>query len=200
MNQLLHKFPMPIATPRLIIRPPQLNDALAVHAAILESFEELHQFMPWAQEKQSIEATEDFIRTAVANWILQRNEEPYLPLFIFDSTTQDFVGATGYHHFDWTIPCLEVGYWIRSSRSGNGLMTEAVNALTQYAFKELQVKRIAITCDTHNIKSKNIPERLGYSLEGELKYNRRTNDNQISNTYIFARYNLDDMPKLEITW
>ncbi len=200
MNKLLHNFPMPITTPRLIIQPPQLNDAQAVHTAILESFEELHKFMPWAQEKQTIEATEEFIRTAVANWILQRNEEPYLPLFIFDNITKEFIGATGLHHFDWQVPCLEVGYWIRTSRAGKGLMTEAINALTQYAFKELQVKRIAITCDTQNTKSKNIPERLGYTLEGELKFNRITNNNKISNTYVFARYNLDGMAKLETKW
>ncbi len=57
------------------------------------------------------------------------------------------IGATGYHHMIWEVPCLETGYWIRTQYSGKGYMTEAVNAITQYATKQLKMKRVAITCD-----------------------------------------------------
>ncbi len=191
---------MPITTPRLIIRPPELTDTQNVHSAILESFEELHRFMPWAKEKQSIEATEQFIKEALANWILQRNEEPFLPLLIIDTNTKKFIGATGYQHFNWDIPCLETGYWIRSSRSGEGLMTEAINALSHYAFKQLGVKRIAITCDEDNNRSKKIPERLGYNLEGILKANRVNILNEVTNTCVFACYSIDSLPSLDVSW
>lgn len=191
---------MPITTPRMILRPPQPGDETVIHAAIIESFDSLNQYMPWAKEKQSIETTEIFVRQAAANWILKKNEEPYLPILIFDRTTMQFIGSTGYHHIDWTIPSLEMGYWLRDSRTSQGLMTEAVNALTQYAFKQLQVKRITITCDIRNDKSRKIPERLGFCLEGTLKFNRLTIEGELSNTLIFARYNLDGLPALEVTW
>ncbi len=32
------------------------------------------------------------------------------------------------------VPMFEIGYWIDSQYSGNGYITEAVNAITQYAF------------------------------------------------------------------
>ena len=194
-------FPMPITTPRLLIRPPQIGDEHAVNAAILESYDLLHEFMDWANTKPSLKNMETYIQEAVANWIAKKNDEPYLPLFMFDKVSGVFIGATGYHHYTWTVPCLEIGYWIRSSYLGRGLMTEAINALTQYAFKQLAVKRIAITCDVDNIRSKKIPERLHYTLEGRLKYHRRKPiSGELSDTLVFAKYNLDNLPALSVRW
>lgn len=79
-------------------------------------------------------------------------------------------------------------------------MTEAVNAITQYAFKQLGMKRIAITCDIDNTRSKKIPERLGYQLEAVIKTNRVKVTGEISNTLIFARHNLDELPNIAVTW
>ena len=152
------------------------------------------------KKKPSLDESEQFVREAAANRIVKKNEEPWLSIFIFDKINEQFIGATGYHNIDWDIPRLEIGYWIRSSYSHQGFMTEAVNALTQYAFKQLHVKRIAITCDVDNERSKKIPERLGFYLEGTLKFNRLKANGTISDTLIFARYNLDDLPNIIITW
>lgn len=192
---------MPIITPRLLIRPTQVNDGKAVNAAILESYEELHRFMDWAKTKPSVEDSEEQARLAAANWILKRNEEPWLQLFIYDKTTGEFIGGTGYHHIIWEVPSVETGYWIRSSRAKEGLMTEAINAITQYAFKQLGVKRIAITCDLDNSRSQMIPERLNYTLEATLKSNRRKPiTGEISDTLVYAKYDLDNLPNLNVNW
>lgn len=201
MKPILLDLPVPIITPRLILRPPQMGDGIVVNEAVLESFAVLNEFMPWAREKPSVEESEEFARQAAANWILKNNDEPYLPLFMFDKETNQFVGGTGYHHYDWDVPSIETGYWIRSSCAGKGFMTEAVNAITQYAFKQLGVKRITITCDRDNIRSKKIPERLGFFLEGTLKGSRRKPlTNEISDTLIYSRYDLNGLPNLVVTW
>ena len=80
-------------------------------------------------------------------------------------------------------------------------MTEAVNALTRYAFLELHAKRIEITCDVLNLRSKKVPERLGYTLEATLKNHRRNPaDNSISGTLIYAKYDLENLPELSVQW
>lgn len=201
MKPLLFDFPMPITTPRLQLRPPKLGDGIIINSAILESFDSLHRLMPWAKTRPSIQESEEFSRQAAANWILKNNDEPYLPLFIFDRKTNQFLGATGFHHFSWEIPCLEIGYWIRTQSTGQGLMTEAINAITQYAFQQLAVKRIEIRCDINNVRSKKIPERLGYHLEATLKSNRiDPGTGKVSDTLVFVRHNINDLPKLSITW
>lgn len=200
MNAILLNLPVPITTPRLLLKPPQIGDGAIVNAAVLESLNELCPYMPWANTAPSVSDTEEFCRLAAANWILKKNEEPYLPLFIFNRQTGDFIGGTGFHHLDWKIPCIETGYWIRSTCAKLGFMTEAVNALTQYAFQELNVKRIAITCAKDNIRSQKLAERLGYTLEGTLRYNRLTINNELSSTLIFARYDVSNLPELPVKW
>lgn len=201
MKPILLDLPMPITTPRLIIRPPQIGDGIAVNEAILESFDVLHTFMDWAKEKPSVEESEELVRLSAANWILKKSEEPWLQLFIFDKATNQFIGGTSFYNTQWEVPSVETGYWIRSSRAHQGLMTEAINAITQYAFKQLNVKRIAMTCDIDNIRSKKIPERLGYSLEATLKAHRRKPvTNEISDTLVYARYDLLKLPDLDVNW
>jgi RimJ/RimL family protein N-acetyltransferase len=197
IKPILLNLPMPIITPRLVLRPPQPGDGIAVNQAVLESFETLKEFMPWAQIKPSVDESEEFARTAASNWILKQGD---LPLFMFDKQTNEFIGGTGYHHVEWEIPCLQIGYWIRNSRSGEGLMTEAVNALTQYAFKQLHAKRIEIRCDIDNIPSKKIPERLCYQLEATLKASRIKPNGAISDTLIYTCFDVSKLPPLEVEW
>ncbi|MCX7115388.1 MAG: GNAT family N-acetyltransferase [Gammaproteobacteria bacterium] len=157
--------------------------------------------MDWAHEKPSMDDSETYVKQAAANWILKKNEEPYLPLFLFDKKSGMLIGASGYHHFNWDIPSLETGYWIRQSYSGQGFMTEAVNALTQYAFKQLLAKRLTITCDIDNIASLRIPERLGYVLEATLKANRRKPiTGELSDTLVYTKYDLAHLPPLNVSW
>src|SRR5260221_2334498 len=137
MTPIFINFPMPITTPRLFIRPPQIGEGAALNAAIIESFDNLHRFMDWAKVEPTLEESEEVVRLAAANWIVRKNEEPWLMLCIFDKNTQALVGATGFHHTLWEVPCMESGYWIRTAYAGQGLMTEAMNAITQYAFKQL---------------------------------------------------------------
>lgn len=194
-------FPMPITTPRLLIRPPEPGDVTSLNAAILDSWDSLHEWMDWAREKPDMAESEKHVKAAIQNWSLKKPDEPWLPLFIFDKQTGDFIGATGYHHYNWDVPCLECGYWICRTYSGQGLMTEAINAITQYAFKQLRVKRIAITCDVDNIPSRNIPERLHYVLEGVLKSNRlKPLSREVTDTLVFAKYSLDNLPPLSVAW
>jgi len=183
MKSILLDLPMPINSKRLLLKPPEKGDSKVVNEAVLETFDKLHPIMPWAKERPSIEDTEEFVRSAVANWILKKDEEPYLPLFIFDKNNGKFLG-------NWEIPCLEIGYWIRESVAGNGIMTEAVAAITRYAIDIIGVKRVEIRCDVKNIKSKKIPERLGFHLEATLKWNRiNPVTKEISDTHIFVRHN-----------
>lgn len=201
MKPILLNFPMPIMTQRLLLKPPQAGDGVMLNAAILESFEALHSFMDWAKQKPSLEESEEYARQGAANWILKKCEEPWFPLYIFDIKTHDFIGATGFHNTDWEVPCVETGYWVRKKYSGQGFITEATNAITQYAFKVFQVKRIAITCDIDNERSKKVPERLGFHLESIMKANRiKPISGEVTNTLVFVRNDLINLPELPVTW
>lgn len=201
INPILMDFPMPITTERLLIRPPKIGDGKITNEAILETYDEIKTFMPWAKTKPSVDDSEIFAREAAANWILKKNDEPYLPLFIFDRKNEEFLGATGFHHMDWEVPAMETGYWLRASYQRQGIMTEAINAITRYAFIELKIKRFEIRCDIVNERSKKIAERLGFQLEATLRNNRiDPATNQPSHTLLFSRCDLVNLPDLFVEW
>ena len=50
MKPILLDFPMPIATDRLIIRPPKIGEGAMINEAILESYDFLHETIPLCQD------------------------------------------------------------------------------------------------------------------------------------------------------
>lgn len=56
LNPVLIDVPMPIRTPRLLIRPKQLGDGAITSAAVIENWEELHKWMRWAEDPSGFTA------------------------------------------------------------------------------------------------------------------------------------------------
>jgi ribosomal-protein-serine acetyltransferase len=65
---------------------------------------------------------------------------------------------------------------------------EAVQGISTFAFNELEARRIEIRCDSKNEKSRKIPERLGFTLEGILKNDAISVDGKgLRDTCIYAK-------------
>ena len=170
-------------TERLTIRSPQWGDGAAVNAAICESIEELRPWMPWAQQPPTIDESEENVRVARLKF-LDRSD---LRLHIFYRETGEFIGASGLHRIDWETRKFEIGYWIRTSQSGKGLMTEAVEGIANFAIRSLLANRIEIRCDSLNTRSARIAERLGFTLEGVLRNEKSDVGGTLRNTMVFAK-------------
>ena len=59
-----------------------------------------------------------------------------------------------------------IGYWIDQRFSNMGYTSRAVQALTDYAFKALQLHRIEINLRPENQASRKVAEKSGYYFEG----------------------------------
>ncbi|GAA0502461.1 GNAT family N-acetyltransferase [Salinibacillus aidingensis] len=184
MNPILLDFPHEFETERLFIRMPEPGDGKTVYPAIQASINELKQWLPFAQNKQSEEETEINIREAYTKFL--RRED--LRLHIFLKETGEFVGSSGLHNIDWDIPKFEIGYWVHTHHSGRGYVREAVEGITNLAFRELKARRIEIQCDAKNHKSRAIPERLDFKLEGILRNDELSVDGKsLRDTCIYSK-------------
>ncbi|NKE04106.1 GNAT family N-acetyltransferase [Mesobacillus selenatarsenatis] len=163
---ILLDIPFQIETGRLLLRAPnRTGDGSIVNQAIRDSFDELKAWLPFAQKLPAVVETEINLRKAHINF-LKRESFRFL---IFHRETDDFIGTVSLQGIDWSIPKGEIGYWINTRFSGNGYMTEAVKAVTDFGLNQLKFKRIEIRCESTNLKSRAIPEKLGYQLEGILR-------------------------------
>ncbi|PGZ94936.1 GNAT family N-acetyltransferase [Bacillus pseudomycoides] len=184
MNPILLDVPSQIETERLILRAPlQSGDGSIVNIAIKNSFNELKAWLPFAQNIPAVEETEINLREAHIKF-LKRESFRFL---IFHKDTNDFIGTVSLQGINWDIPKCEIGYWINTTFSGNGYMVEAVKELTDFGLNQIQFKRIEIRCESTNLKSRSIPEKLGFELEGILKNEDLSADGKtLTNTCIYA--------------
>lgn len=60
-----------------------------------------------------------------------------------------------------------IGYWIDKNYAGRGFTTEAVKAVTSYAFDALGLHRIEINIRPENAASIRVAEKAGYTFEGD---------------------------------
>jgi len=183
MNPLLLDFPTEFETARLLIRMPLPGDGAVTCESINHSLPELKPWMPFAQKEQTIEDTEINIRQAYINF-LNRTD---LRLLVFKKDSGEFVASSGLHRINWDVPKFEIGYWIDTRFSGKGYMTEAVQGITDFAVRELKARRVEIRCDALNVKSRAIPERLGFTLEGILKSESISVEGELRDTCVFAK-------------
>lgn len=183
-DPILRDFPDQLAMERLLIRPPRPGDGPAINAAIVESLAELRPWMLWAQTPPPVSETEAHCRHKAAEWL--RRED--LMLTLWRRSDGLFVGGSGLHRIDWSVPRMEIGYWCRTSLSGQGYITEAVRAITRFAFEHLGAQRLEIRCDAGNPRSAAVAERAGYVLEARRRNHARGVDGTLRDTLVFVRF------------
>ncbi|HDR7612264.1 TPA: GNAT family N-acetyltransferase [Bacillus mycoides] len=187
MDPILLDVPLQIETDRLILRAPlQAGDGNVVYQAIKDSINELKQWLLLFQSIPTVEETEIILKNAHIDF-LKRESFRYL---IYHKDTNDFIGTASLHGINWKISKCEIGYWINTQFSGKGYMTEAVSELTNLGFQLLKFRRIEIRCESNNTKSRTIPEKLGFELEGILRNEDLSADSKkLTDTCIYAKVN-----------
>lgn len=127
---------------------------------VRENLEELKLWMPWAKDDYSVESAREFIKFNLSEFA--RNGSFSASVFL----EEKFVGGVGFHNLDLKNKSAHIGYWLAKEAQGKGIMTRCCRALFDYLFDDLGLNRIQINCNVENTKSRAVPERLGFQLEG----------------------------------
>jgi RimJ/RimL family protein N-acetyltransferase len=136
-----------------------------VKEAVDSSLEHLRPWMPWAHEAPlPLREVFELVRRFRGQFDLGHD----FVYGIFSRDESEAVGGTGLHPRRGD-GILEIGYWIRASRTGEGLCTEATAALTRVGFEHCEMARIEIRADPANEASLAIPRKLGFVEEGTLR-------------------------------
>lgn len=123
----------------------------------------LREWLPWVDYETSVEDSRSFVRRCLQHYL--DNEGFTMGIHYQDQ----LVGVIGYHPVNWPSRKVEIGYWLDANVQGKGIMTRACRAVVRYAFEKLLLNRVTILCATGNLRSRAIPERLGFTQEGTLR-------------------------------
>jgi [ribosomal protein S5]-alanine N-acetyltransferase len=80
-----------------------------------------------------------------------------------------------------------LGYWLGRRFWGRGVMTEAVQIVTQWAFDTLRIRRVWANVMAPNVASSRVLEKAGYVLEGKMRGAICDRRGRIYDELIYAR-------------
>jgi RimJ/RimL family protein N-acetyltransferase len=143
-----------LETERLILRAPKLEDAK--HVAALANDKRIAENTRRIPHPYARADAEDFISA-----VNVPNGE-----IAFLITTRDGVpvGACGVAAYDEAAP--EIGYWLGAPFWNRGFATEAVRALIDFAFTELEYDGLTAGARVTNPASRRILEKCGFQWTG----------------------------------
>ncbi|WP_410503172.1 GNAT family protein [Exiguobacterium acetylicum] len=81
----------------------------------------------------------------------------------------ELVGTIALHEINRRLDMTSIGYYLAGNGLRKGIMTDVVRYVTNYCFETLDLNRVVIECATRNMRSRRIPERLGFTEEGVLR-------------------------------
>jgi ribosomal-protein-serine acetyltransferase len=146
------------------LRRYQPDDVDAVYEAVMESKAELSPWMIWCHAGYSRQETVTWVEGRADAW--ERDEA--WDFVIVDSSGR-FVGACGIHRLDLRNGVGEIGYWVRTSATRQGIATAAVRQLCRWAVDEAGLHRLEILAAVENLASQRVAEKAGAVREGILR-------------------------------
>lgn len=80
-----------------------------------------------------------------------------------------FYGAIGLNDIKKEHKKGEIGFWLLPDYWGRGIITEAMLAICDYAFKQMNLHRIEAFVETENVNSKKVLQKFGFAHEGTMQ-------------------------------
>ncbi len=147
----------------LEMRLIQMNDAKKLSELINANRQHLRTWLPWVDY---MVAPHQFY-SIVSYWLYEYHQNTGLRAGIFYKGKLN--GCIELHNVDYFNRLASMGYFLAKTAEGKGLVTRSAKALIEYAFTVLGLNRIEIRAGEKNVKSRAIPERLGFTMEGKIR-------------------------------
>jgi ribosomal-protein-alanine N-acetyltransferase len=170
-------FDVEIGTERLVLRPIDLVD---IKPITREFTDEITRYMYPPAARSSMDVA-PFIADSLEG--LGNNTNLQL-VAVLRENPDNFVGCIGLHKLSAGTP--ELGIWIAKIFHRQGLGLEAIEALCDWAFSEIDCDYLRYPVDRANARSRRIPEALGGEIEDE--YDLITPDGRTLNIVEYRIY------------
>jgi RimJ/RimL family protein N-acetyltransferase len=143
-----------LETKRLVLRAPQLVDGKAVAAL--------------ANDRRIAENTaripHPYRLIDAERWIAGTKVEPGDEAYLITLADGTVIGSCGFDMRDGPAP--EIGYWLGTRYWGKGYATEAVRALIDHAFTNLDHQALQSSVRVTNPGSRRVLEKCGFQWTG----------------------------------
>jgi RimJ/RimL family protein N-acetyltransferase len=156
-------LPIPsLADEVVLLRPWRETDVPAQLRAFSDPW--FQRFSDWAPRTEAAA----HVYLAAHERARQRGEQIELALVEPDDDGV-VLGGGSLNNVDLEQGRAAVGYWLAPHARGRGVATHAVQLIAGWAFRDLHVARLELTCGPDNRASQRVAERCGFTREGVLR-------------------------------
>jgi RimJ/RimL family protein N-acetyltransferase len=156
-------FPSPpLGDDVVLLRPWRETDV----PAMLDAFSDplFQSFSDWAPR------TEADAHSQLVEYEAARRRGEQVEFTLVDPREHAVVlGGASLNGVDLNQGRAAVGYWLAPSARGLGVVTHAVRLIAGWAFGDLGLERLELTCGPDNRASQRVAHRCGFSREGLLR-------------------------------
>lgn len=146
------------------LRPYRLEDAPQLLDAARESADALQPWMPWCHPGFSLGDSRTWAERQIEMFPAGEEFE-----FVIEDRDGRFLGGCGLNHLDHYNRRANLGYWVRSSATRQGVATRAVTLLVDWAFRNTPLTRLEIVIAQGNVASLGVAKKAGAAHEGTLR-------------------------------
>ena len=131
--------------------------------------EHLGKFLDFIDHVQEIKDEEDFLKRKL------KGEAEGTDRLLLIAYEAEIIGVVDLYLIDQLNRKAEIGYWLSSTYCRQGMMTKAVNKVTQIAFKEMGLNKLSIVADIENYGSNRVAQNCNYTLVGTQREDQLVN-------------------------
>jgi RimJ/RimL family protein N-acetyltransferase len=156
-------FPSPpLGDDVVLLRPWRETDVPSLLDAFSDPF--FLFFSDWAPE------TEADAYSCLVDYEHARKRGDQVQLALVEPRDDDVVlGGGSLNSIDLEQGRAAVGYWLTPEARGRGVVTHAVRLIARWAFDDVGIARLELTCGPDNRASQRVAERCGFTREGVLR-------------------------------
>ncbi len=147
------------------IRRSDPSDAVPVLHAVRTSLADLERWMPWAHAGYSLEDTTTWLDLCREGW----EKGTQYGFVAVDVETGEVLGDCGISQINRANGFANLGYWVRSSATGQGLGSALARRVARFGVEELKLNRLEILTAAENTASQRVAEKAGATREGVLR-------------------------------
>ncbi|RFU66815.1 GNAT family N-acetyltransferase [Bacillus sp. V59.32b] len=151
------------------------KDAEELYRLIDGSRDHLREWLGWVDYIQDVNDSGEFIHDHL-NGVIETGGFLKSAGILYKGS---IAGIINYNDIHKQYKIGVIGYWLGEPFQGKGIMTRACKEFVNYGFTELGLNRIEIRAAPENKKSKAIPEKLGFTKEGQIRQAERLYDHYV---------------------
>lgn len=154
--------------------PPQLsNGIVCLRRGKISDYERIRAYREdldnsqYIRPPESEQETYELVEKLTKPWQFTVNSWNGFVICKVDDDTP--LGEMVFNVRDWECRRAEIGYRLSNDAAGQGICTQAAQLLIDYLLTNFDFVKLVARCDTRNVASYRVMEKLGFKREAHFK-------------------------------